>query len=174
MAKKVLVVDDEKLIVKGIRFSLLQDGMEVDCAYDGQEALDMAMANEYDMILLDVMLPKMDGFEVCQRIREFSNMPIVMLTAKGDDMDKILGLEYGADDFLVFGRETKGLPEELLRERYDECVRIPMRKEARSLNLSNSVAIVLYEALRQQGFPGLKDEGSLTGMEMKGDWRDYV
>ena len=93
MAKKVLVVDDEKLIVKGIRFSLEQDGMEVDCAYDGQEALDKAMATPYDMILLDVMLPKMDGFEVCQRIREFSNMPIVMLTAKGDDMDKILGLE---------------------------------------------------------------------------------
>ena len=101
MAKKVLVVDDEKLIVKGIRFSLEQDGMEVDCAYDGQEALDMAMANAYDMILLDVMLPKMDGFEVCQRIREFSNIPIVMLTAKGDDMDKILGLEYGADDYIT-------------------------------------------------------------------------
>ena len=101
MSKKVLVVDDEKLIVKGIRFSLEQDGMEVDCAYDGQEALDMATANEYDMILLDVMLPKMDGFEVCQRIREFSNMPIVMLTAKGDDMDKILGLEYGADDYIT-------------------------------------------------------------------------
>lgn len=101
MAKKVLVVDDEKLIVKGIRFSLEQDGMEVDCAYDGQEALDMATAKEYDMILLDVMLPKMDGFEVCQRIREFSNMPIVMLTAKGDDMDKILGLEYGADDYIT-------------------------------------------------------------------------
>ena len=101
MAKKVLVVDDEKLIVKGIRFSLEQDGMEVDCAYDGQEALDKAMATAYDMILLDVMLPKMDGFEVCQRIREFSNMPIVMLTAKGDDMDKILGLEYGADDYIT-------------------------------------------------------------------------
>ena len=101
MSKKVLVVDDEKLIVKGIRFSLEQDGMEVDCAYDGQEALDMATANEYDMILLDVMLHKMDGFEVCQRIREFSNMPIVMLTAKGDDMDKILGLEYGADDYIT-------------------------------------------------------------------------
>ena len=101
MAKKVLVVDDEKLIVKGIRFSLEQDGMEVDCAYDGQEALDKAMAIPYDMILLDVMLPKMDGFEVCQRIREFSNMPIVMLTAKGDDMDKILGLEYGADDYIT-------------------------------------------------------------------------
>ena len=98
MAKKVLVVDDEKLIVKGIRFSLEQDGMEVDCAYDGEEALNMAKANKYDMILLDIMLPKMDGFEVCQAIREFSDMPIVMLTAKGDDMDKILGLEYGADD----------------------------------------------------------------------------
>ena len=95
MAKKVLVVDDEKLIVKGIRFSLLQDGMEVDCAYDGEEALNMAKAN------LDVMLPKMDGFEVCQAIREFSAVPIVMLTAKGDDMDKILGLEYGADDYIT-------------------------------------------------------------------------
>ena len=101
MAKKVLVVDDEKLIVKGIRFSLLQDGMEVDCAYDGEEALAMAKAYEYDMILLDIMLPKMDGFEVCQAIREFSDMPIVMLTAKGDDMDKILGLEYGADDYIT-------------------------------------------------------------------------
>ena len=101
MAKKVLVVDDEKLIVKGIRFSLLQDGMEVDCAYDGEEALNMAKANSYDMILLDVMLPKMDGFEVCQAIREFSDVPIVMLTANGDDMDKILGLEYGADDYIT-------------------------------------------------------------------------
>ena len=101
MGKKVLVVDDEKLIVKGIRFSLEQDGMEVDCAYDGEEAFQMAKENEYDMILLDVMLPKMNGFEVCQAIREFSDMPIVMLTAKGDDMDKILGLEYGADDYIT-------------------------------------------------------------------------
>ena len=101
MAKKVLVVDDEKLIVKGIRFSLEQDGMEVDCAYDGEEALNMAKEKAYDMILLDIMLPKMDGFEVCQAIREFSDMPIVMLTAKGDDMDKILGLEYGADDYIT-------------------------------------------------------------------------
>lgn len=101
MAKKVLVVDDEKLIVKGIRFSLEQDGMEVDCAYDGEEAWQKAAANIYDMILLDLMLPKMDGMEVCQRIREFSDVPIVMLTAKGDDMDKILGLEYGADDYIT-------------------------------------------------------------------------
>ena len=90
MAKRVLVVDDEKLIVKGIRFSLEQDGMEVDCAYDGEEALAYARDNDYDMILLDIMLPKLDGFEVCQQIREFSDVPIVMLTAKGDDMDKIL------------------------------------------------------------------------------------
>ena len=87
MGQKVLVVDDEKLIVKGIRFSLEQDGMEVDCAYDGEEALELARHNTYDMVLLDVMLPKMTGFEVCQQIREFSNVPIVMLTAKGEDMD---------------------------------------------------------------------------------------
>lgn len=99
--KKALVVDDEKLIVKGIRFSLEQDDMQVDCAYDGEEALEYARNNQYDIILLDVMLPKLTGFEVCQQIREFSNVPIIMLTAKGDDMDKILGLEYGADDYIT-------------------------------------------------------------------------
>lgn len=101
MAKKVLIVDDEKLIVKGIRFSLEQDGMEVDCAYDGEEALQKIKEKEYNIILLDVMLPKLTGFEVCQRVREFSSVPIVMLTAKGEDMDKILGLEYGADDYII-------------------------------------------------------------------------
>lgn len=101
MGQKVLVVDDEKLIVKGIRFSLEQDGMEVDCAYDGEEALQKIRDNEYDIILLDVMLPKLTGFEVCQQMREFSSVPVVMLTAKGDDMDKILGLEYGADDYIT-------------------------------------------------------------------------
>lgn len=99
--KKILVVDDEKLIVKGIRFSLEQDGMEVDCAYDGAEALEYAKNCEYDLVLLDVMLPKLDGFQVCQQIREFSDMPVVMLTAKSEDMDKILGLEYGADDYIT-------------------------------------------------------------------------
>ena len=98
---KVLVVDDEKMIVKGIRFSLIQEGMEVDCAYDGEEALSYARNTEYDVVLLDVMLPKLDGFQVCQQIREFSDMPIIMLTAKGDDMDKILGLDYGADDHIT-------------------------------------------------------------------------
>ena len=101
MSRKVLVVDDEKLIVKGIRFNLEQDGMEVDCAYDGEEAVEKAKEKHYDIILLDLMLPKMDGLEVCQQIREFSNVPIVMLTAKGEDMDKILGLEYGADDYIT-------------------------------------------------------------------------
>lgn len=98
---KVLVVDDEKLIVKGIRFSLEQDGMEVDCAYDGDEAIAKAKETEYDVVLLDVMLPGHDGLEVCQAIQEFSEMPIIMLTAKGGDMDKILGLEYGADDYIT-------------------------------------------------------------------------
>lgn len=101
MSKRVLVVDDEKLIVKGIRFSLEQDGMQVDCAYDGEEALERAKENKYDTILLDLMLPKLDGLQVCQQIREFSDVPIIMLTAKGEDMDKILGLEYGADDYIT-------------------------------------------------------------------------
>ncbi|MBQ6874696.1 MAG: response regulator transcription factor [Lachnospiraceae bacterium] len=101
MGRKILVVDDEKLIVKGIHFSLLQDGFDVDCAYDGVEALAMARRVEYEVILLDVMLPGMDGFTVCQQIRTFSDVPIIMLTAKGDDMDKILGLEYGADDYIT-------------------------------------------------------------------------
>ncbi len=97
---RILVVDDEKLIVKGIKFSLEQDGVQVDCAYDGEEAIDYAGKNDYDIILLDIMLPKKDGFEVCQAIREFSTVPIIMLTAKTDDMDKIKGLDYGADDYI--------------------------------------------------------------------------
>ena len=98
---KILVVDDEKLIVKGIKFSLEQDGMEVDCAYDGQEAVEKAKAGDFDLMLLDVMLPKKDGFEVCREIREYSDIPIIMLTAKGDDMDRILGLDNGADDYIT-------------------------------------------------------------------------
>ena len=101
MAKRVLVVDDEKLIVKGIRFSLEHEEFEVECAYDGEEALEKVKEKPFDIILLDVMLPKLTGFEVCQQIREFSDVPIIMLTAKGDDMDKILGLEYGADDYIT-------------------------------------------------------------------------
>ena len=98
---RVLVVDDEKNIVKGITFSLKQDGLEVDAAYDGEEALSLLREREYDIVLLDIMLPKLSGFEVCQQLREFSDVPVIMLTAKGDDMDKILGLEYGADDYIT-------------------------------------------------------------------------
>ena len=101
MDTRILVVDDEKLIVKGIRLTLEQDGFTVDAAYDGEEALAMAKENEYSIILLDVMLPKMDGFLVCRAIREFSDVPIIMLTAKGGDDDKIGGLECGADDYIT-------------------------------------------------------------------------
>jgi len=101
MPKKVLVVDDEKLIVKGLRFALEQDDMEVDTAYDGEEAVEKVREGSYDLVLLDLMLPKLDGLSACQQIREFSDVPIIMLTAKGEDMDKILGLEYGADDYMT-------------------------------------------------------------------------
>ena len=101
MGSKVLVVDDEKLIVKGIKFSLEQDGMEVDTCFDGESALEKLKEKEYDMVLLDLMLPGMDGLEVCQDIREFSDVPIIIITAKSEDMDKIMGLEYGADDYIT-------------------------------------------------------------------------
>ena len=99
--KKVLIVDDEKSIVKGLKSYLEQDDMQVDTAYDGEEAVEKARTDAYDIILLDIMLPKLTGLEVCQIIREFSDVPIIMLTAKGDDMDKIIGLEYGADDYIT-------------------------------------------------------------------------
>ena len=101
MAAKVLVVDDERVIVKGLRFSLMQEGYEVDCAYDGEEAVSKIREKEFDIVLLDVMLPKLSGFEVLQQVREFSDVPVIMLTARGDDMDKILGLDYGADDYVT-------------------------------------------------------------------------
>ena len=106
---KALVVDDEKLIVKGLKFSLEQEGYEVDCAYDGQEAVDKAKETEYDIVLLDLMLPILKGYEVCQQIREFSDIPIIMLTAKGETFDKVLGLELGADDYMVKPFEPKEL-----------------------------------------------------------------
>ena len=101
MPRRILIVDDEPLIVKGLKYSLEQDEYETDSAMDGEEALSKFFANQYDLVILDVMLPKIDGIQVCQRIRESSNVPIIMLTAKGDDMDKILGLEYGADDYMT-------------------------------------------------------------------------
>ncbi len=101
MAKRILLVDDEPLIIKGLKYSLEQDGYETESAADGEEALAKFFAGKFDLILLDVMLPKLDGIEVCQRIREKSDVPIIMLTAKGEDMDKILGFEYGADDYMT-------------------------------------------------------------------------
>ena len=102
MAPRILLVDDEPLILKGLRFSLQQDGYEIDQAADGEEALRRILKEPYDLVLLDVMLPKISGIEVCQRLRaERCDVPIIMLTAKGDDMDKIMGLEYGADDYMT-------------------------------------------------------------------------
>ena len=98
---RVLVVDDENLLVKGIKFNLENDGYEVLTGSDGQEALEIAAKERPDLIILDVMMPRMDGLEACQRIREFSNVPIIMLTAKADDMDKLMGFEHGADDYLT-------------------------------------------------------------------------
>ena len=118
MAVKVLVVDDEKLIVKGLKFSLEQDDMEVECAYDGEEALEYAKNNQYDIILLDIMLPKLDGMQVCQQIREFSNIPIIMLTAKGEEMDELQGFECGADEYIA-----KPFSPKILTARVDAIIR---------------------------------------------------
>ena len=101
MALKILVVDDEKSIVKGIKFSLMQDGYEVLCAYDGEEALEVINSSDVDAVLLDVMLPRLSGFDVLEQIRQFSNIPVIMLTAKGDDIDKLTGLDMGADDYIL-------------------------------------------------------------------------
>ena len=101
MAKRILLVDDEPLILKGLRYTLEQEGYEILTAADGEEALQVFFEQQVDLVLLDVMLPKLDGIQVCQRIRESSNVPILMLTAKGEDMDKIMGLEYGADDYMT-------------------------------------------------------------------------
>jgi len=101
LAKKILIVDDEPSIVKGIKFSLEQDGYETDVAYDGNTALNLALSNDFDLMILDLMLPGLSGMDVCQQVREQSALPIIMLTAKDDDLDKIMGLEYGADDYMT-------------------------------------------------------------------------
>lgn len=101
MSQKLLIVDDEPAIVKGLKFSLEQDDYEIDVAYDGEEALNKALENKYDLVVLDLMLPKIDGLEVCKKVREKSMVPIIILTAKGEDTSKVLGLEYGADDYMT-------------------------------------------------------------------------
>ena len=98
---RILVVDDEKLLVKGIKFNLENEGYQVDAAYDGLEAIELARSGAYDLIILDVMMPELDGLEACMRIREFSTIPIIMLTARSEDMDKVIGFEYGADDYIT-------------------------------------------------------------------------
>lgn len=98
---KILVVDDEKLLVKGMKFNLENEGYEVECAYDGAAAVELARSNRFDLIILDVMMPELDGIEACMRIREFSNVPVIMLTAKSEDSDKLMGFESGADDYLT-------------------------------------------------------------------------
>lgn len=98
---KILVVDDERLLVRGIKFNLENEGYQVETAYDGEEGLNLAKTGGFDLILLDLMMPKLSGLEVCMRIREFSMVPIIMLTARTDDMDKVIGFEYGADDYVT-------------------------------------------------------------------------
>ncbi|MCL2227654.1 MAG: response regulator transcription factor [Oscillospiraceae bacterium] len=98
---RILVVDDEKLLVKGIKFNLENEGYHVDAAFDGSEAVELARGGDYDLIILDVMMPELDGLEACMRIREFSTVPIIMLTARSEDMDKVIGFEYGADDYIT-------------------------------------------------------------------------
>ena len=129
---KILVVDDEKLLVKGIKFNLENDGYEVAAAYDGEEAVELAKSGDFDLIILDIMRPKMTGLEACMQIREFSSVPIIMLTAKGEDMDKLIGFEQGTDDYLTkpFNiLELKARIRALLRrstpaETKEECTRI--------------------------------------------------
>ncbi len=134
MANRILIVDDEKLIVKGIKFSLEQEGMEVDAAYDGEEAYNLAKSDSYSLILLDVMLPKIDGLEVCRMIREFSDVPIIMVTAKGEDIDKIMGLEYGADDYI-----TKPFNILELKARIKAILRRSVRPAAKQETRSNII-----------------------------------
>jgi len=136
MSYKILVVDDEKLIVKGIKFSLEQDDTNVDVAYDGEEALNLIKTNSYDLIVLDVMLPKMDGLEVCQQTRGFSQVPIIMLTAKGEDMDKIMGLEYGADDYI-----TKPFNILELKARIKAILRRSSKKSAKNSEKKSELSI---------------------------------
>ena len=134
MAYQILVVDDEKLIVKGIKFSLEQDGMEVTTAYDGEEALQLIKEKSFDLVVLDVMLPKMDGLQVCSETREFSQVPIIMVTAKGEDMDKIMGLEYGADDYI-----TKPFNILELKARIKAILRRSVKKAVAAPEVKNSL-----------------------------------
>ncbi len=152
MAKRILLVDDEPLILKGLKFSLEQDGFETDSAADGEEALAKFREGSYDLVLLDVMLPKLSGIEVCQAIRETSETPIIMLTAKGEDMDKILGLELGADDYMTkpFNiLEVKARIKTILRRAsaLKDMARMEVSAKDLSINISNRTATVRGEGV---------------------------
>ena len=155
---RVLVVDDEKLIVKGIRFSLEQDDMEVDCAYDGEEAIEKARQKEYDIILLDVMLPKADGYEVCQTIREFSEVPIIMLTARGEERDELQGFELGVDEYI-----SKPFSPKILTARVEAILR---RTGNTSVDAVNVGGIVIDKAARQVTIDGQPIELSYKEFEL--------
>jgi len=145
----ILVVDDEKLLVKGIKFNLENEGYQVDAAYDGLEAVELARSGNYDLIILDVMMPELDGLEACMRIREFSTVPIIMLTARGEDMDKIIGFEYGADDYI-----TKPFNILELKAR----IRALLRRSALVSNVTNSVLTVGHITLDTEKRVATKNE----------------
>lgn len=151
MGKKVLVVDDEKNIVSIISFNLKKEGYEVLTAYDGKEGLACALKDNPDLILLDVMMPQMDGYEVCRRIREKSNVPIIMLTARAEEVDKVLGLELGADDYVTkpFGiRELMARVKANLRKK-----EVPMATTVSSSNVLRfgklSIDLDRYEVTKE-------------------------
>lgn len=154
---KILIVDDEKLLVKGIKFNLEQDGYSVETAYDGEEALKMARDKSISLIVLDLMLPKIDGLTVCQKVREFSSVPIIMLTAKTEDMDKILGLDYGADDYM-----TKPFNILELKARIKAILRRSQSHEERDKNKFSSGNIELNYNLRR-----VKVDGKLIELTAK-------
>jgi len=161
MGNKILVVDDEKSIVKGIKFTLEQDGMEVISAHDGEEAVALARENNFDIIILDVMLPKMDGLAVCQNVREFSATPIIMLTAKSEDMDKIMGLEYGADDYI-----TKPFNILELKARIKAILRRSARKSDNAANGKNVYTVRGLE-LEADGSRKVKISGKEVNLTAK-------
>ncbi len=146
MAKRILLVDDEPLMLKGLKFALEQDGYSIDTAEDGEEAVKKMLSEQYDLVLLDVMLPKLSGIEVCQTVRAESDVPIIMLTAKGEDMDKILGLEYGADDYMTkpFNiLEVKARIKSILRRTGDrDAGKLELERNGLTINIgSRSVTV---------------------------------
>lgn len=154
---KILVVDDEPLIVKGIKFSLEQDGYDVDVSFDGLDAIKKIEDNSYDIILLDLMLPKLDGFEICIRTRKSSDVPIIILSAKGEDISKIKGLEFGADDYI-----TKPFNIMELKARINAILR--RMQSIKSISQEKSVAEFVINIIKRKVFKN-SNEINLTSKE---------